>query len=62
MLARNGPVGNSAFALYGKNLRHASLFPRCVLRFSARTNGTSGEKTGAGCVRHNLTGFLLSPE
>ena len=51
MLARNGPVGNSACAIYRAGLRHSSLFPRCVLRFSARTNGTPGEITGAGCAR-----------
>jgi len=67
MLARNGPVGNSGYAACGvapgairrrrghavaaERFLHSSLFPRCVLRFSARTNGTPGEGIGAGHAR-----------
>ena len=39
MLARNGPVGNSANALYGIGLKHSSLFPRCGLVLLGATSG-----------------------
>jgi len=64
MLARNGPVGNSGYAACGFALKHSSLFPRCVLRFSARANGTPVKLNIQATVpaANRWTAFRLSPE